>query len=112
MPNRFRSHDLDCLGVTQQLVLADDRFVEFGAVKATPLNYRGLNFVLASSSDNPLLKPDIKELLMTQQLHFLLYLLLANTFVITCQDIAVDSWSVEILTPEHASYQSGAQAIG
>ena len=54
----------------------------------------------------------IEDLLMTQQVHFLLYLLLANTFVITCQDIAVDSWSVEILTPEHASYQSGAQAIG
>ena len=85
-------------------MLADDRVVEFGAVMVTPLNYRGLNFVLASSSDNPLLKPDVKGLLMTQQVHFLFYLLLANTFVITCQDIAVDSWSVEILAPEHASY--------
>jgi Na+/melibiose symporter-like transporter len=54
----------------------------------------------------------IEDLLVSKQVYFLTGLLITNTFVITCQDIAVDSWAVEILHPKHASYQSGAQAIG
>lgn len=46
----------------------------------------------------------IEDLLITKQVYFLTGLLITNTFVITCQDIAVDSWAVEILHPKHASY--------
>ena len=63
VPHWVNSHDLDRLFVTQQLVLADDRVVEFGALMVTPLNYRGLNFVPASGSDHPLLEPKIEDLL-------------------------------------------------
>lgn len=33
-------------------------------------------------------------------------------FVITCQDIAVDSWAVEILHADNASYASTCQSVG
>jgi len=33
-------------------------------------------------------------------------------FIITCQDIAVDSWAVEMLHPKNSSYGSSAQSIG
>jgi len=33
-------------------------------------------------------------------------------FVITCQDIAVDSWAVEILHTDHAGYASTCQSVG
>jgi hypothetical protein len=33
-------------------------------------------------------------------------------FVITCQDIAVDSWAVEILHPSNTSYASTCQSVG
>jgi len=37
---------------------------------------------------------------------------MSNCFVITCQDIAVDSWAVEILHHTNSSYASGCQSIG
>lgn len=46
----------------------------------------------------------IEDMIVTKQLTLLTALLIFNTFVITCQDIAVDSWAVEILHPENASY--------
>jgi len=33
-------------------------------------------------------------------------------FVITCQDIAVDAWSVEILSEENVEYGSTCQSLG
>ena len=33
-------------------------------------------------------------------------------FVITCQDIAVDAWAVEMLHPDNAEYGSSSQSIG
>ena len=33
-------------------------------------------------------------------------------FVITCQDIAVDSWAIEMLHPDNATYGSSSQSIG
>ena len=45
------------------------------------------------------LSQSIEDLLITKQVYFLTSLLIANTFVITCQDIAVDSWAIEILHP-------------
>lgn len=54
----------------------------------------------------------IEDMIVTKQLTLLTALLIFNTFVITCQDIAVDSWAVEILHPENASYQSASQSVG
>ena len=33
-------------------------------------------------------------------------------FIITCQDIAVDSWAIEMLHPCNATYGSSSQSIG
>lgn len=52
------------------------------------------------------LQGTIIDLLMTKQVNLLGAILITNTFVITCQDIAVDSWAVEILHPCNASYVS------
>lgn len=51
-------------------------------------------------------------MLMNKQVYNLTALLILNTFVITCQDIAVDSWAVEMLHEENASYASMSQAVG
>lgn len=45
------------------------------------------------------LSGSITELLMTKQVYWLTSLLTLNTFIITCQDIAVDSWAIEMLHP-------------
>ena len=52
------------------------------------------------------LSGSIINYLMNKEVYFLTGLLIVNTFVITCQDIAVDSWAVEILHPSNASYAS------
>lgn len=39
-------------------------------------------------------------------------LLTGLVFIITCQDIAVDAWAVEMLHPCNASYGSSSQSIG
>ena len=49
---------------------------------------------------------------MNKEVYFLTGLLILNTFVITCQDIAVDSWAVEILHPSNSSYASACQSVG
>lgn len=58
------------------------------------------------------LQGTIIDLLMAKEVYFLTTLLILNTFVITCQDIAVDSWAVEMLHPRNASYASMSQAVG
>ena len=45
-------------------------------------------------------------------MYFLSGLMIFNTFVITCQDIAVDSWAVEILHPCNSTYASACQSVG
>ena len=54
----------------------------------------------------------IDDLLKTKNVYQLLYCLIANTFIITCQDIAVDSWAVEMMHPKNSSYASSAQSLG
>ena len=54
----------------------------------------------------------IEEMLDTKNVYKLLGCLIANTFIITCQDIAVDSWAVEMLHPNNSSYGSSAQSVG
>ena len=44
--------------------------------------------------------------LMNKEVYFLTGILIINVFVITCQDIAVDSWAVEILHPSNENYAS------
>lgn len=51
-------------------------------------------------------------MLETKSVYYLLGFLIANTFIITCQDIAVDSWAVEMLHPNNSSYASSAQSVG
>lgn len=58
------------------------------------------------------LSQNIDELVKTNQITFLTILLGVNTFVITCQDIAVDSWAIEILHPDNNSWASSAQTAG
>lgn len=58
------------------------------------------------------LSGSITEYLMNKEVYFLTGLLILNTFVITCQDIAVDSWAVEILHPSNSSYASACQSVG
>ena len=40
------------------------------------------------------------------------YIFTGFIFVITCQDIALDSWAVEMLHEENASWAGSAQSIG
>ena len=47
-----------------------------------------------------------------KQIYTLLALFTFMIFVVTCQDIAVDSWAVEILHPDNASYGSTCQSVG
>jgi PAT family acetyl-CoA transporter-like MFS transporter 1 len=55
---------------------------------------------------------EIEEMLATKNVYYLLGCLMVNTFIITCQDIAVDSWAVEMLHPNNSSYASSAQSVG
>lgn len=55
---------------------------------------------------------NIESLLQEKEVYFLSSLLIFNTFVITCQDIAVDSWAVEILHPCNSTYASACQSVG
>ena len=54
------------------------------------------------------LSATIVGLLVNKEVYKLTSLLILNTFVITCQDIAVDSWAVEILHPTNSSYASAS----
>ena len=58
------------------------------------------------------LRGTIDEMLKQKEVYKLLAFLLVNTFIITCQDIAVDSWAVELLSPENSSYGSTSQSVG
>lgn len=51
-------------------------------------------------------------MLMDKEVYRLTGFLITNIFVITCQDIAVDSWAADMLDPENASYASSSQSIG
>ena len=47
-----------------------------------------------------------------KQIYHLTAMLMINTLVICCQDIAVDSWALEILHPSNESYASSVQMVG
>jgi len=51
-------------------------------------------------------------MLKEKEVYKLTAFLMFNTFIITCQDIAVDSWAVDMLQPENSSYGSSSQSVG
>lgn len=58
------------------------------------------------------LRSNLEGLLIAQDVSQVSFLLTFLVFVITCQDIAVDSWAVEMLHPCNATYGSSSQSIG
>jgi hypothetical protein len=54
----------------------------------------------------------IETLLEQKEVHLVSALLTFLVFIMTCQDIAVDSWAVEMLHPDHSSYGSSSQSTG
>ena len=58
------------------------------------------------------LRMNLEELLIAKEVHFVSSLLIALVFIITCQDIAVDSWAIEMLMPQNSTYGSTSQSIG
>ena len=58
------------------------------------------------------LSGSINDLLINKEVNWLTGFLIFNTFIITCQDIAVDSWAVDMLHPANSSYASSSQSVG
>ena len=58
------------------------------------------------------LRNNLEQLLIDKEVHLVSTLMTALVFIITCQDIAVDSWAVEMLLPQFATYGSSSQSIG
>ena len=58
------------------------------------------------------LRANIEQLLLDKEITQVSALLTFFVFIITCQDIAVDSWAVEMLHPCNATYGSSSQSIG
>lgn len=54
----------------------------------------------------------IEEMLEHRQVYSLTALFMVMIFVVTCQDIAVDSLALEILHPDNASFASTCQSVG
>jgi len=51
---------------------------------------------------------NLESMLIDKQVHSVSYILTGLIFVITCQDIAVDSLAVEFLHPDNAPYGSSS----
>ena len=58
------------------------------------------------------LQGSIEDMLVERQVYTLTALFTFMIFVVTCQDIAVDSWAIEILDPVNASFASTCQSVG
>ena len=58
------------------------------------------------------LRAQLEQLLIDKEVQQVSILLTFLIFIITCQDIAVDSWAVEMLHPCNATYGSSSQSIG
>ncbi|CDW76460.1 acetyl-coenzyme a transporter 1 [Stylonychia lemnae] len=54
----------------------------------------------------------VEEMLINKEIYLATSLFTVMIFIITCQDIAVDSWAVEILDDENSTYASTCQSIG
>lgn len=58
------------------------------------------------------LSENLDEKLQQKELGSIVSILTFFVFIITCQDIAVDSWALEMLHPVNAAYGSMSQSIG
>jgi hypothetical protein len=58
------------------------------------------------------LQGSVERLLEERHIGYLTGVFTAFIFVITCQDIAVDSWAVDMLDPRNSSYASTCQSVG
>lgn len=58
------------------------------------------------------LATNLEPMLINKEVNIVFYVFTAFIFVITCQDIALDSWAVEILQEENISYASSSQSVG
>lgn len=58
------------------------------------------------------LKDNIETLLAEKHVNFTTAILTFLVVTMTCQDIAVDSWAVEMLHPANSSYGSSSQSMG
>lgn len=58
------------------------------------------------------LSSNLEPMLVNKEVQTVSYMLTVLIFVITCQDIALDAWAVEMLHPANAAYGSSSQTIG
>ena len=58
------------------------------------------------------LSVNLEQLLVNKQVWEVMGLLTFFVFIVTCQDIAVDSWAIEMLHPCNATYGSSSQSVG
>jgi len=58
------------------------------------------------------LSSNLEPMLVNKEVQLVAYLLTTLVFVITCQDIALDAWAIEMLHPLNATYGSSSQTIG
>ena len=54
------------------------------------------------------LSSNLEPLLVNKEVQLVSYMLTVLVFVITCQDIALDAWAVEMLHPANAPYGSSS----
>ena len=47
-----------------------------------------------------------------KEINSITFVLTAIIFVITCQDIAVDAWAVEMVHKDNTEYASSCQTVG
>ena len=58
------------------------------------------------------MKDHFETMLIEKQVQNVATILTVIVFVITCQDIAVDAWAVEMLHPTNSAYASTCQTVG
>jgi len=57
-------------------------------------------------------KDELEPMVLEKKINMVTAILTFIIFVITCQDIAVDAWAVEILRKENTEYGSTCQSLG
>jgi hypothetical protein len=58
------------------------------------------------------MKDHFEQMLIDKQIEYITIILTAIVFVITCQDIAVDAWAIEMLHKDISEYGSSCQTVG
>ena len=58
------------------------------------------------------MKDHFEQMLIDKEVQAVAIILTGIVFIITCQDIAVDAWAVEMLHKENSEYASTCQTVG